>query len=166
MKLRVRYTIRDGELVASATIPDSTLVVRASLSIDEAIHVLSALGVERDDSVSGYGDEVGASWWTRLKRKVKNTVKKIAASKVFKAIGSVLKNPIFQALIPAPIAMAIGIAEKAAKAIGAVVKGGDQAAKAALAVAVDAARGGDKAVAQGLTLAAQFTGVKPSELVG
>jgi hypothetical protein len=164
MRLRIRYTIRNGCLIAIADIPQSTLTVRVSMSADEAAELLERYGVLRDDEIAGL-DYVGASFWKRMSRRLKKTIKKVAASKVFKAISAVVKNPIFQALIPPQVMMAINIAGQASKAIGGVVKGNSDAARAALAKAVDAARAGDKTMAQGLTLAAQATGIKPSELI-
>lgn len=158
MRLSVKYGVRDGRIIATAQIPGSSLVVRACLRADEFQDVLDYLGIVRDDTIAGVGFS-----FKKLSRGLKRFAKKVAASKVFKGIAKVVNNPIFRALIPPQIALALAIAEKAAKALGAAKRGVPGAA-AALAKAVAQARDGDPIVKQGLVLAAQATGVKPSSL--
>jgi hypothetical protein len=177
MNANVRYTIRDSSLIALMTFPGSTLKLRAVLTMDEFKRVLAELPldeprvreslarwgvrVSEDDTVSG--DDVGFSF-RKFTRGLKRFAKKVAASKAFKMISSVLSNPIISALIPIPLGRILTIASKTSEALGAARRG-DPAALAALATAVDTARGGDPLMAKGLALAAKATGQRPTELL-
>jgi hypothetical protein len=168
-------------MICRVSFPGSSLKVRAEVSLPEFEEVVSQLpidipevrarlqrwGVElsEDETVSGgYAvQNVGFSF-KKFSRGLKKFAKKVAASKAFKLVSKVLDNPLIKALIPPQISMLINIAGAAGKAMSGA-RAGNPAAIAALASAVDKARGGDPVMARGLTLAAQLTGTKPTAVL-
>jgi hypothetical protein len=87
---------------------------------------------------------------------LKKLARRIARGKMFRALGKIVKNPIFRAILPPQVSMAIGLAGGAAKLIGKAKKG-DKKAAAKLKRAM---RSGNETAREAMRLAAAGTGTR------